>query len=200
MNRIAGSVVALLASSAQAAEAPLFELGLRAGYAAAGNSGLAFQESFDYFVPAWLDIGVRVTPRLFVGAFGSYFIGRSKCPFTQVCSGNDVRAGIEAQIDASLNERAFPWLGLGAGYEWVHANLRLPSFGTPPLTIDGDGWEFVNIQAGLDFAVGGKLRIGPFMTVTMGKFSNQSAGAGKLDGATDSHIYGIFGFRGTFTP
>jgi hypothetical protein len=164
---------------------PAVELGVRTGVAlplGAAASGAQMSDTIDAQVPVQIDLGFRPDPHLFVGAFGSYAFLLPASGVCQggSCSGSDVRVGLEAQHHFRPARRFDPWLGVGAGYEWLH----LASWNTGA-TQDGvststdastslRGWELVNVQAGLDYALCAGVRVGPFVGFSLGEYQNAS--------------------------
>jgi len=69
------------------------------------------------------------------------------------------------------NASTDPWIGLGSGYESIKLNL---SGGGENASVTFSGWEFVNIQAGLDFALGSAVKIGPWISFSIGQYGSGS--------------------------
>jgi hypothetical protein len=163
---------------------PTIELGARTGVAlpmGSFASGVQMSDSLDAQVPVQIDLGFRPDPHLFVGAYGSYGFVLPASGVCQGgnCSGSDVRAGLEAQYHFRPGRRFDPWLGVGAGYEWLH----LASWSTgqrdgidtsTDTNLSLRGWEIVNAQAGLDYALCTGVRVGPFVGFSLGQFENES--------------------------
>ena len=64
-----------------------------------------------------------------------------------------------------------PWIGLGSGYSKV-------SVGSDSGTASLSGWEFANLQLGLDFALGSAVKIGPWVSFSIGQYSSASGSTG----------------------
>jgi hypothetical protein len=76
----------------------------------------------------------------------------------------------------------------GLGYEWLHlgANGGVP----PSAEIWASGFELVNLQAGLDFAVGTRVHIGPFASLTTAVYSwNDSLPSSNTFGGPALHAW-----------
>ncbi len=167
---------------------PALELGARTGVAlplGSIASGAQVSDTLDAQIPVQIDFGFRPDPHLFLGAYGSFGFVLPASGVCQggSCSGSDIRAGLEAQYHFRPAHRFDPWVGLGAGYEWLH----LASWSAGTAVQDGDavntstdvkvslrGWELVNVQAGLDYAVCTGARVGPFVGFSLGEFENES--------------------------
>jgi hypothetical protein len=121
-----------------------------------------------------LDLGMRVSPHLFLGVYGSWTNSLEKenpwtCPAGFECSTNQYRAGIQAQFHFMPGARFDPWLGLGTGIIVTNSdNQGVTTIPTPagaaqatvnPRVTDR-GPEFANLSFGLNLQLGG-LSIGP---------------------------------------
>jgi hypothetical protein len=163
-------------------------------------------------VPLWLDGGVRLASHWYVGGYFTYgltalsdkdFGGNCKQPGVG-CSSNDIRLGVNGQYHVLPDGRFDPWFGAGFGYEWFSAT---ESPGNTTFHSGFSGWEFLNLQAGLDFRLlDGALGIGPFMAFTIDQYSSQSIPDPNGDGGTTGqsvsnqalHEWLLFGARGDF--
>ena len=164
---------------------PVLELGARTGVAlpfGSVASGSPLSDSIGAQIPVQIDLGFRPDPHLFIGAYGSYgfVVPASGVCQGGSCSGSDVRAGVEAQFHFRPGFRFDPWLGVGTGYEWLH--VASWSSGKVQDGVDTStdanltlrGWEIVNAQAGLDYALCTGVRVGPFVGFSIGEFENAS--------------------------
>ncbi len=90
-----------------------------------------------------------------------------------------------------------PWVGIGAGYEWVKTSV---SAGGVTMDSTARGWEFANFQVGADYQWGKSLSFGPFATFTLGQFTD--VGGGGLAGGDiqnkSLHEWLQLGLKGTF--
>jgi len=91
-----------------------------------------------------------------------------------------------------------PWLGLGIGYEIAHGESK------PFLIFTLRGWEFVNLQAGLDFEVAKGVGVGPFLSFSLARYANGKIEdqvtpptSGEVNDKT-MHEWLVFGLRGSF--
>ncbi len=178
-------------------------LGVRLGFGlplgnADGESGDGLSQIISDEVPIWIDAGYRFTPNWFVGGYFMYGLGFLGGGLTGpsigcgqgtiACSIHDVRAGVEAAYHVLPAGRLDPWFGLGIGYDWlggsvsfVDANGMNQSFG-----VGDHGWEFVNIQAGLDIKkVMPNLGFGPFVAFTLSQYDTESV---KANDNTDTSV------------
>ena len=60
------------------------------------------------------------------------------------------------------------------GYEWLNLNATGPS-GTS-VSASFRGFEWVNVQFGVDFALGRSWRIGPYVQARVGQYATGSLG------------------------
>jgi hypothetical protein len=198
------------ASSADAQEdRPRIELGARLGYglplgdvdthdSLSGAVGDPLGQTIGGMVPIWIDAGYRFAPRWVAGLFFVYAPGwlggglHGACDSASDCSVFDMRAGVELQYHLAPQERWDPWLGAGLGYEWLHIGFSQRS---SPLW--ASGFELVNLQAGLDGAVGTRVRLGPFAAATAAVYSwNDSLPSSNTFGGQAMHGWVVLGIRG----
>ena len=180
------SVVAALALSvftkpSTARAEPGFEAGARLGYGipmgeAVKNSDLS--EGVSGQIPIWLDVGYRPFDALMIGLYFQYGIGfvdggpAEVCDIDGVdCSASDIRLGIQAHYHISPLEQLDPWLGLGIGYEWLGFSSEGGGFEISSTT---SGFEFLNLQAGLDIGVAEHVKVGPFLSFSLGQYDSVS--------------------------
>ena len=193
------------------ASAKKFQLGLRLGYAVPsgkidGDStvlgeshpGTKLSDLVTGQVPIWLDVGYMVTPNVLLGVYGQYGFGSLKdCPDGVSCSAHDLRIGVQAQYHFTPFESVDPWLGAGFGYE----SLALSASGGGRTFVDGSitGWEFLNLQGGVDFQVANAITIGPFLSFSLDQFTSAKSNGNSDDiDPTALHEWITFGAKGTF--
>src|SRR5262249_27170683 len=118
---------------AQAVEASTgFEFGARFGFglpfgSSSGDSGDDFNKLFNNMIPLWFDVGYRVTPHVYVGAYLMYGFGSlstqlhdAGCGSSGIsCDLHDTRFGGNVHYHPNLGGFVDPWIGAGFGYEWV---------------------------------------------------------------------------------
>ena len=215
------------------AESPLhFEIGARVGYAVPlgdiyGNGGqtavkTGMSDYIDGMIPFVGELGVRIARSVFVGAYLHYGIvsiasSGPSCQGLDTCDGHDVRLGGELLYHLNPEGPPDPWLGIGFGYEWmtVHSegSKSVPGFGTVSASLDStlSGFEYVNLQLGVDYVAGHGIGLGPFVMLTVAQFGSYDKTttqtfAGRTGTKSDSgdiqdtavHEWWIFGLRGTF--
>jgi hypothetical protein len=162
--------------------------------------------------PIYLDVGYRLIPQLMVGAYFMYAVG-STGDFENNCGQNgtgcslqDTRFGAQVNVHPIPASHIDPWFGAGIGYEWAALNVT---------TTNGSagygysGMEYFSLQGGADFKLHAvpDLGIGPFLTFSVGQFSNANADV-KIPGVTSPggisipnqalHEWFIFGIRGVY--
>lgn len=190
-------------------------VGARLGYAIGMGKltdvdGADMSEYIKGNVPMVLDLGYMVTPNIMVGLYGQYGIGlpaMDECDQSGIdCSASIIRLGLQGQYHVSPAKTLDPWFGLGIGYEW--ASLTMEGGGAKMVS-DSRGFEFLNLQAGLDYKLMPALGIGPFLSFSLGQYANYNlevSGTGILDGSDSGsideqamHEWLTFGVRGNFT-
>jgi hypothetical protein len=141
------------------------------------------------------DAGYRLDPRLLVGAYGSYALARTASALRDACATNgascsvdDVRVGFQAQI-RGLTERPWdPWVGIGAGYEWLRVHAG-------PQTVTAAGWEFLHVEGGLNIG-SHDLGFGPFVAGTVGQYREILGSASSTLRDQAVHEWLVVGVRG----
>lgn len=215
--------LALVTHAQGAAAQGGFEGGLRLGYAVPLgeiSDGDDLNDGISGQIPLWLDLGYRLDRHWFIGVYAQYGFGFAggviddACDaadaFADVsCTASDIRLGIQAHYHF-LNAASSldPWLGVGLGYEWL-------SFGVDgnnaEVTITGSGFEFLNLQFGLDFKAAEHLVFGPFVSFSLGQYGDVSVDCsspiGGCGGFSDYeiddkalHEWLLLGLRGAYTP
>lgn len=200
------AAVVLASGSALAAEDQGgLELGARLGYGIALGKAAKDQPMSDGLkgqIPIQIDVGYRINPNIYAGAYFMYGIGllnkdKLNC---DSCSGSDMRFGIQAQYHLMPAETFDPWIGLGIGYE-------IASFSSSSALGDvkssSKGMEFIHVQVGGDYKVSPNLAIGPFATFAIGQYSSgtvEVGGNSKSDDIQDKelHQWLMLGVRGSF--
>jgi hypothetical protein len=203
--------VALTAFLDPAAAEGQVTLGARLGYAVAGGDAVKDGPMSDVVkgaIPIQLDLGYAVTPDLTVGAYVAYGFGRlnsdigDACDALSIdCSARVLRLGIQGAYSfTKVSPTLVPWVGLGVGYE--NAKLEV-SAGGESATQTMTGWEFLNLQGGLDFKATPQLLVGPFLSFSFNQFGHvefdpdPDGASGDID-QKGTHTYLTFGVRGQF--
>ncbi len=129
---------------------------------------------------AIVDIGGKIIPQLFLGAYlggnvgavGSQ--GSKDCDTVRAtgCLGFTYRIGVQAQYHIIPDGKVDPWIGYGIGYE-VSRITGSVSGTTYSTTLVGP--EYGHILAGVDFRVTKIFGIGPFVDFSFGKYTNLSS-------------------------
>jgi hypothetical protein len=205
-----------LGTGSARAQAPGIELGLRLGYGIPLGSaipGSALNKNIAGEIPVLGELGYRIDPNWMVGAYGMYGFGfltgdeRRICDANHVsCSASDLRVGAQIHYHIVPLGKIDPWVGIGFGYEWLTANGNLASneaFASATVR----GWEFVNLQGGVDWVTSHDISIGPFVSFSFAEYTNVSTdcsgpacGSG-MSASLDSkalHNWVIVGLRGAF--
>ena len=185
----------LAATPAHAEELPTrFEAAVRAGVGipignAAGETtrapaGTSLADLVAWSVPLELELGARVGPA-FVGGYVTYAFGKAGSALESGTSrsASNVRFGFEVLWHLGLDGPVDPWLGLGVGYEWLTLSVG-GSGGT--ITGSARGFEWVNLQLGIDFPLGRSFRLGPFVRSRVAQYDTGSLGVINSQGAEAS--------------
>ena len=157
------------------------QVGLRLGFG--GGTGVVYEglevsNSSVGAAPITADVGWRFAPALYVGAYGQYApvfyrTNSVSCPGGFDCWAHDWRAGLEVDLHFIPNSRLDPYLGLGAGYEWLESNIHgtgpvpTPAGAVPGYTaasVTDRGVEFLNVTLGMDIRLDPAVGLGPYIS------------------------------------
>lgn len=152
-----------------------FQLAVRSGVAlpagrlseSTAMAGLASAQ-----IPAFLDIGAKVTRHLFIGGYGSLGLGgvsdrwERRCSDKSDCSSRSMHIGAQIQYHFAPAERVSPWIGYGVGYEWLWTQ------GHPETTYHGP--EYGRFMLGVDARLSRELGFGPFVDATFARYTRIS--------------------------
>lgn len=197
-----------------------FVLGLRLGYAlpmgavAENNDGSSsnMSDTVSGHVPIWIDAGYMLSSDVMFGFYTQYAFGgvagplKAQCAQASSagisCSASDVRFGIQFQYHSARGQKVDPWLGVGVGYEWLTVNV---SGAGQDGSTTAQGFEFFNLQAGLDFKASHDWGFGPFISFSLGQYgsTSNSGSVARVSPGGDIanpalHEWLTFGVRGTF--
>jgi hypothetical protein len=198
----------LVAPATSFAELPPVDVGARLGYAASfgdAASGVPMKAlAIQSQVPVQVEALVRVWRDLAVGPYAAYGFGQvdgaalaGACEIAGVsCSGHAWRAGAEARWTfASLEAPLVPWVGAALGWEWSSVQGK---DATGSSTVSVNGLE-AGLQAGGDFAVARRVRVGPYMMVGLGRYGRgETTAGGSPVGEQATHGWLGLGVAGRF--
>ncbi|MCP3098874.1 outer membrane beta-barrel protein [Myxococcus sp. K15C18031901] len=139
-------------------------------------------------VPVLVELGYRLSPKWFVGAYGqfSYILTKENpysCPSGFDCTATQLRFGPHVQYHFSPEASFDPFVGLGFGI----AILNVKNSGTIPVPtpagtlnagfdLDSQtrGPEFVNVTVGGKWRLGNSLSFGPYLTAGYASYTARS--------------------------
>jgi hypothetical protein len=188
-----------------------FHLALRTGYGAplgeisdgvplASDTSHPIPIGMSGMIPVHLDLGYMAFPKVLLGLYFQYGVAfYSDCGN---CSGSDIRFGIQTQYHFVPQRTFDPWLGLGLGYEFLRAREHDAEDGNTS-SFSAHGFEFANLQAGLDIALGQAFTLGPFVSFSLGQFGSAKTrppGGATQDSSIDDtalHMWLEPGFKAT---
>jgi hypothetical protein len=169
------------------ADGKAIELGFRTGYAlpmgdeqgaSNGNPAVSLGDEINGVMPLWFDVGYRFNPNMMVGGFLQYgvaFINGGKTGCDQVgvsCSANDVIVGAQFHYHIIPDGPWDPWVGGGIGYEILGFS---EDYMGQNFSGNVNGFEFLNLQGGVDYKVVPNFGVGPFLMLSFGEYSNCSS-------------------------
>lgn len=197
------------------------ELGLRLGYGMQGGRATGTTDPTAYYVlevaPIVVDAGYRLASgRLFVGLLFVYGVALEYYPFPArdcdspgvSCSGYSTRLAVQAQFHMAPEVWYDPWIGTGFGIEFAGIDLQHGNADLTSVDLTASGFEFLNLQVGLDFHVTPHISAGPFFWFSMDSYrSVHVACRGNIcddlrssfpDDNPTTHEWAVFGIRGTY--
>ena len=204
-------VAAVLGVSAPARAETRFELGARLGVGVplgkAAEDGADMSEVVRAQFPLWVDLGIRADQVMF-GAYFQYGPGllgsdiddgcgdaeeslEAADPDSDVsCHVRDIRLGLQLQYHVGRPRKPDPWIGVGAGYEWLTVGFSAEDDDEEvSLETGGRGFEFLNLQAGIDFPLNDAVGLGPFLAFTVARYDSShiecSGACGDLESDSD---------------
>src|SRR6266511_3657918 len=118
-------------------------------------------------VPLQLDALWR-TGRLAAGLYGSWGLARYGACGSGSCSASVSRLGLEATWSFAPISGAEPWAGVGTGYEWASATRAQSGTSTDTRW---RGFELAEAQGGVEWRVGPRFALGPFLLVGVGRYA-----------------------------
>jgi hypothetical protein len=175
-------------------------------------------------VPLWFDAGARISPNFFFGAYFGLGIGiagetmKDECDLAEATGADcsltafDLRLGLQGHYHLMPGERIDPWVGAGIGYEIAGWGYKVESGGDETdVTFAVSGFEFFNLQGGVDFQLSKKAALGPFLGFSLAQFNKVSRDCSgdfcaAFDGESDDiddkalHQWIFLGARVTILP
>jgi hypothetical protein len=182
-------------------------------------------------VPIWFDIGARLDEKWFVGGYIQYGVVVFSKPLVRECdefdlrasagdgdgradcSFHDLRLGAEVQYHFGKPVSSFdPWVGGGVGYEWLSLGVFYDDAVNERAHVSETfhGFEFLNLQTGLDYRVSDTTTVGPFFAFTFSSYRRaRSSCEGNCENFghawehiddTALHHWLFLGVRGSFRP
>lgn len=147
---------------------------------------LKITDSAKVSIPVIVEVGFRATPRFYVGAWGSWEKVFTKtnevsCPEGFDCSTEQWRVGLEVRYHVAPDMRFDPWIGLGAGMEFLKSHVQgdtqvqaapgvvLPAHLDTHVTDRGP--TFARITLGGDIRITRGLSVGPILTASVGQYT-----------------------------
>lgn len=172
-------LVALAALLVPAIASAQLSLGARVGYGfamgkAVDEEGGDLSDGIKAQIPIQIDVGYRIMPELTIGGYFGAGYGIVGDAFSDECDANDIdcsarvlRLGLQLDYAfKNVSPTMTPWVGAGIGYEW--ATLKGEA-GGEEATTTYKGFEFLNLQGGVDWKVG-QFSIGPFAMFSIGQY------------------------------
>jgi hypothetical protein len=187
-----------------------FQLALRPGLAIPFGDGakdVAMSDVLSPQIPLLIDIGGKVIPELFLGAYFGAAGGVTAGTRKDLCEANGggcavgrLNFGIEVVGHMMPRSQVDPWVGYGFGYEILGVGESTNGL------IKGVGYgglEFGRLMAGVDFRLTRVFGVGPFADLAIGQYSTVSVDGNSADVASEkkaAHLWLTIGARFVFFP
>ena len=185
------------------------ELSLNAGFALPLGSAVNSVNQSDvvnFTVPFGIEVGYRIAGVVFLG--GTFTYGPFGSPSSTTiaacavsgnsCHSTDYRVGFTVQWHPLGSRGLDPYVGIGAGYEWLTVDL---SGNGNDISSQYNGWMWLDVPIGLDFRLSRDIRLGPYVDFSMGEYRNASVTFGGVSGFIPQralHFWLSFGLRIVF--
>lgn len=160
-----------------------FQMALRTGLGLPfGNTSGAPNDGYSRLVsaqvPLMLDIGGKLSPHVFLGGYLGLGFGGVGSDLDAVCASNSAsclhasfRIGAQLQYNVAPAAKVNPWVGYGIGIESSGVGSRT-SAGQSSAAVAG--FELARLMAGVDFRLASGIGVGPFVDLTLGRYSSAS--------------------------
>lgn len=208
MRKLLPALFALALLAGPAAGSAQVSLGLRLGYGPALGESAKDRDMSDGVksqIPIQLDATYKLTPNFSLGGYTSYGFGQTGEEFDAICDQADcsarvIRLGVQGIYSFDQIGQLKPFAGVGAGYEWGSLTAEA---GGQEATFSFSGFELLNVTAGADYVVGPQFAIGPYIGLSVARYSDTSVdyGTEEISGEIDQkamHEWLQFGIRGRF--
>ncbi|ABS24380.1 hypothetical protein [Anaeromyxobacter sp. Fw109-5] len=192
MDRQRVAVVVALALAGLAAPVTAsagFVVGARVGWAfpfGELRNGVDLDSAVRGQIPLQVDLGWRFADRLMLGGYARLSPGVVGDNVEDACDASSLDCdgpfgwAVGGQVDVRLAPgNAGPWIGAFGGFEALTYGDVSEAVDTDSLELSYEGWE-VGAQGGIDFAWG-PIVIGPWASVSWGRFTEISAEIGGRD-------------------
>jgi len=200
-----------------------FQMALRTGAQlpvgdATGEPGDSLSRRYAWQWPVAIDLGAKLMPELFVGAYFGFGIGstgsdtrlEADCDDDDEnfeneisCNAASLKLGLEAHYFFSPSARMTPWIGYGIGYESASAWISDTENGYDE-TVRANGFTYAEISFGLDLRY--RIGFGPYASAAIGGFTRTTTEIGGkkvYEGPIDDqalHAWINLGFRFVVNP
>jgi hypothetical protein len=159
-------------------------------------------------VPLFLDLGMKISKPIWVGAYAGIGFGVAASdervdPICEdaSCTVFSLQLGLQVQYQFGASELINPWVSYGAGYEFVNQSISL---GRYKESTSASGLTYARVGAGLDYR--GDVGFGPYVEATAGQFAattteleDDQVYDGPIDGDA-WHGWLMFGVRVVMSP
>src|SRR5512133_934226 len=176
-----------LAEEAPAADHGLkLEVGLGTGYGIPMGDAKKDEKLADVYageVPVVLEVSYRFTHAISAGVSAGYGLGfvssfevNGRKAGEELESISALRFGVQGEYEFAKVGPVVPFAAVRVGY--VSESLKLKDGGG---TSKASGWEYLTLVGGADFEVAHGFAVGPFVSFSLGQYTNEQAAGGSSE-------------------
>ena len=194
---IVGATATASASEAHHDVGRGIELGARIAYGA--PIGGSATDAWSRMVPVIVEAAYRFHPHFSVGASALYGVRATKaCADNADCSSAEARFDLQLQAHLSPGHTFDPWIGVGSGLSlgFISTTTHVPTRPDSTVHFSTSGPEYVRLELGTDIAVALHAHVGPFISLSMVKFTSATADVASKELVETTSTWLMFGLRG----
>lgn len=183
------------------------------GIVAGRQNPLPLDFEFSSGVQLTAEAGYRFPAGATVGLYAKAGVARPRstaldglCSAALRCDdGYTRKIGAEVLYHFLRDRPLSPWVGAGVGYEWTGYHVADTSPGGGAATVTYQGWELLDAQIGVDYAVAPRFFLGIFVANSFGRFETVRIGGSGATVQADiaskaTHDWLQIGVRGRWDP
>jgi hypothetical protein len=148
------------------------QFGMRAAYmhpVGDVDAETAFSDVITGFVPIGFEVGYSFGGYVYLGAYGEYGFAFTKCDAVGPdCSAHSFSAGADLRLRILPRSSVNPWIGVGAGYEWLVISASNQDRSATSVV---RGPRLAALSLGVDFLASQAVAVGPYASASLGRYT-----------------------------